>query len=66
MLQFVGNFGEYGLLRGRQFQHDRHQQALAFDFLSGALLQHAFEQNAFVGHVLVDDPEAVFVHCQDE
>ena len=66
VLQFVGNFGEYRLLRGRQVQHDRHEQALAFNFLRGALLQHSFKKDALVGDVLVDDPEAIFVDGEDE
>ena len=56
VLQFVGNFGEDGLLRRSEFQHDRHEQALAFDFLRGALLQDSLEQHALVGHMLIDDP----------
>ena len=36
-LQLVRNFREYGLLRRSQFDHDRHQQALAFNLLLRAL-----------------------------
>ena len=56
VLQFVGNLGKDGLLRRRQLEHDRHQQALALYFLRRALFQDAFKQHALVGYVLVDDP----------
>ena len=64
--QFVGDFGEDCLLRRREFDHQRHQQALAFDFLRRPLLQNFLEQHALVGHVLVDDPQAFGIHRQDE
>ncbi len=66
VLQFVGDFGEHRLLRGRQLQHNRHQQALAFDSVRRPLLQHSFKQHALVGHVLVHNPQTIFVHRQDE
>ena len=43
VLQFVRNFREHRLLRGRQLQHDRHEKALAFYLLRCALFQHSFE-----------------------
>ena len=66
LMQFVGDFGEDGLLRGGEFEHQRHEQALAFDSLRGALLQNFFEEHALVGDVLVDDPESFFIDGQDE
>ncbi len=35
-------------------------------FCRGALLQNAFEEDALVGDVLVDDPETIFVYGEDE
>ena len=64
--QFVGDVGEDGLLRQREFDHQRQQQALAFDFLRRPLFQNFLEQHAFVGHVLVDDPQAFGIDRQDE
>ena len=64
--KFVGDFGEDGLLRRGEFQHDRHQQALALDLLRRPLLEYSLEQHALVRHVLIDDPEPVFVHREDE
>ena len=66
LLQLVRNFREDGLLRRSEFDHNRHQHALAFDLLPGALARHSFEQHAFVGAVLVDDPQAFVVHRQNE
>ena len=34
--------------------------------LGGALLEHSLEEDALVGNVLVDDPQAVFVDGEDE
>ncbi len=34
--------------------------------LPGALPQYAFKQHALVGHVLVDDPQSVFIDGEDE
>ena len=56
VLEFIGDLGKYSLLRRREFEHDWHEQALALDFLRGALPQDALEQHALVGYVLVDDP----------
>jgi hypothetical protein len=66
VFEFAGDLGKDCLLRGREFEHDGHEQALAFHFLRRALLQDAFEEHALVGDVLVDDPEAVFVYGEDE
>ena len=44
---------------GSEFEHQRHEQPLAFDAFRGALLQDLFEQHAFVRHVLIDNPQAL-------
>src|SRR6201988_3959463 len=64
--ELVGNFAEDRLLRRRQFQHDRHQQALALDSHRRPPLQHALEKYTLVSHVLVYDPQAIFVYREDE
>src|SRR5277367_3582724 len=66
VLQFVRDFGERGLLRGRQLEHDRHEEALAFYFLHRALLEDALEQYALVRDMLIDNPQAIFVYRKDE
>jgi hypothetical protein len=66
VLQFVGYFSKDGLLGRGQFENDWHEQALAFHFLCHALPQDAFEQDSLMGYVLVDDPEAIFVYCEDK
>src|SRR5882672_7781083 len=64
--EFVSNLAEDGLLRGRQFEDQWHQQTLAFDALGGALSQDFFEQHAFMCDVLVDDPQTVFIDGEDK
>src|SRR4029077_13011810 len=64
--EFVGDFAEDCLLRRRQLQYDRHEQALALDLHGRPLLQRALEKYTLVSHVLVDDPQTVFVHRQNE
>ena len=66
LLQFIGDFREHGLLRWSQVDHDRHQQSLALDLLFGALPEHSLEQYAFMRHVLVNDPQAVVIHGENE
>ena len=65
-LQFLGNGGERDHLRGKQVEQHRHEQPLALHLLRLALLQDSLEQYPLVGHVLVDDPQPLLVHCQDE
>jgi len=64
--QFIRDLAKYRLLRGRQLQHDGHEQALALHLHGGPLLQNAFEQDALMRHMLIDDPQTVFVHRQNE
>ena len=66
MSQLFGDLAENRLLRRSQFQHQRHEQTLAFDALGGALAQDFFEQHALMGNVLVDNPQTVFVDREDK
>ena len=50
----------------RQLDQDRHQQPLRLHAARGVLPQHLLEQDALVGHVLVDDPQAVAPGGDDE
>ena len=58
--------GEGDHLLGKQIDEQRHEEALALDVLSVALAEDFFEEDALVGDVLVDDPEAFFVGGEDE
>ena len=64
--KFLGNVAEDRLLRRSQFNDQRHEQTLAFDPPRRALPQHSLEQHPLVGHMLIDDPEAVFVDGKNE
>ena len=64
--QFIGNLGKDRLLRRGEFEQQRHEQALAFHFLGGPLLEDFFEEHALVGDVLIDDPETFVIDGQDE
>ena len=65
-MQLIGDAGVVELLRGRELNHQGQQQALGLDRIPGAGRQHLFEQNPFVGHVLIDDPQAVARGRDDE
>ena len=43
-----------------------HEQPLPLHLLHAALAQDPLEQYPLMGHVLIDDPEALLVHRQDE
>ena len=58
--------GEGDHLRGEQVDEERHEEALALDLFGVALAEDFFEEDALVGYVLVDDPEAFFVGGEDE
>ena len=58
--------GEGDHLRGEEIDEQRHEQALALDALDLALAEDLFEEDALVGDVLIDDPEAFFVDGEDE
>ena len=66
MRKFFGNTAEGRLLRRSQFDDQRHEQTLALDLLRLALAQDSLEQHALVGHMLIDDPEAIFVNRENE
>ena len=65
-VEFFGDLGEGDHLGGEQVDEQRHEQALALDLLGVALAEDLFEEDALVGYVLVDDPEAFFVGGEDE
>ena len=62
---FADALYDRNLLR-RKFHDDGHQQALAGERALAAGAQMLLEQHALVSHMLVDDPEAVFVYREDE
>jgi len=65
-LQFGGERGEDDHLLGEQVDEHGHEEALAFDALGLALAEDFFEEDALVGDVLIDDPEAFVVGGEDE
>jgi hypothetical protein len=64
--QFLRDPGKGDHLRRQQIDQHGHQQPLALDLRHSPLAQDPLEQNALVGYVLVDDPETLLVHSQDE
>ena len=66
VLQFRGNGGEDDHLLGKQVDEHGHEEALALDAFRLALAEDFFEENALVGDVLIDDPEAFIVGGEDE
>ncbi len=64
--QFIRDFREDGLLSGRECQDNRHQQTLALNTPGRALFQDSFKQHTFVGHMLVNDPEALVIDGKDK
>ena len=65
-VELVGDLGEGDHLGGEEVDEERHEEALALDLLGVALAEDFFEEDALVGYVLVDDPEAFFVGGEDE
>ena len=63
---FFGDFLEDDDLARGEFENERHEHALRFDIAGAASGQVLFEEDAFVGDVLVDDPEAFRVDGYDE
>jgi hypothetical protein len=53
-------------LSGEHVDEERHEEALALDLLGVSVAEDFFEENALVGDVLVDDPEAFFVGGEDD
>ena len=64
--QLRGERGEDHHLLGKQVDEHRHEEALAFDALSLALAEDFLEEDALVGDMLIDDPEAFVVGGEDE
>ncbi len=64
--ELFGDLGEGDHLRGKEVDEERHEEALALHLLGFALAEDFFEEDALVGDVLVDDPEALFVGGEDE
>jgi hypothetical protein len=65
-LELGGEGGEDDHLLGQQVDEHGHEKALTFDTLGLALAENSFEENALVGDVLIDDPEAFIVGGEDK
>ena len=65
-VEFAGDLGEGDHLGGKEVDEERHEEALALDLFGVALAEDLFEEDALVGDVLIDDPEALFVGGEDE
>ena len=65
-VEFLGDFGEGDHLGGEKVDQQGHEEALTLHLLGVAIAQDFFEEDAFVGYVLVDEPEALFVGGEDE
>jgi len=65
-LKLLGDLREDDHLGRFELDQKRHQQALALDALDLAVVEDFLEQNALVGDVLIDDPEAIFARSEDE
>jgi hypothetical protein len=66
VVEFFCYLREGDHLGWKKIDEQRHEQTLTLDLFGGSLAQDAFEEDALVGHVLVDDPEALFVGGEDE
>ena len=64
--QFLGNLGKNHHLPGLQLHQQGHQQPLPLHFFHLAVAQNFFKKNPFVGHMLVDNPQAVLAGGQNE
>ena len=64
--ELVSEGGEANHLLGEEIDEQRHEQALALGALGVALAEDFFEEDALVGDVLIDDPEAFVVGGEDE
>ena len=64
--KFLGNFFVNHDLARRQLYHHGHQHALRFDFACAARFEVLFKKHAFVRYVLVDNPQALAIHRDDE
>lgn len=64
--ELVGNLRVFDLLAGGESDNHGHQKCLLFNAAGGALAEHLFKENAFVGDVLVNDPEAIAAGGEDK
>ena len=60
-VELLGDLGEGDHLGGQHVDEHRHEETLALDLFGVAVAEDFFEEDALVGYVLVDDPEAFFV-----
>jgi len=65
-VELFGNTRIFQLLRRSQLNHQRHQQALRLDRIASTRGENLLEQNPFMGHVLIDDPESIATGSDDE
>ncbi len=66
VVKLFGDLGEGDHLGGEHVDEKRHEETLALHLLGVAVAEDLFEEDALVGYVLVDDPEALFVGGEDE
>ena len=64
--ELLADVFENRALPRRQVHHDRHQQPLARQRPFAPRTQMLLEEHAFVGHVLIDDPQTLGVHRHNE
>ena len=62
----LGDSGVFDLLLRRELQDERHEQSLHLQASGRLLSQNLFEEDAFVCHVLIDNPEPVRSGGNDE
>jgi len=65
-LEFVGKIGEADHLLGEEINQERHEQTLTLGAFGTAFAENLLEEDALVGDVLIDDPEAFVVRGKDE
>jgi len=63
---FFRDFLEDDDLARGEFENERHEHALRFDIAGTAGGEVLFEEDAFMGDVLVDNPEAFAIDGYDE
>ena len=65
-IQLRGDARVFELLPGGEFDQNGHEQLLRFHAAAGLLAKHLLKEDALVGHVLVDDPQAIASGGHDE
>ena len=65
-VELFGKVGEADHLGGEEVHEKRHEELLALGLFGCPLAQDALEEDALVGDVLVDDPEAFVVRGEDK